>query len=163
VAELESSTASGASGEIAPPEPRRGALAATRVGSLVMRVMLGACGVALIAGFFMRWLTLGDMVSVSGFSLIVTEGEMVSLLSGAHRVLLFAVPVFGILLVVAGAIGHRFGLWVALITGVTVLGFGMYTVIRLFLESTGAGLWIVIGASLLALALSLIGIGRSAR
>jgi hypothetical protein len=149
--------------ELATREPERAGLAATRIGSMVMRVLLGGCGVALVGGFFMRWLTLGDMVSVSGFTLIVTEGEMVSLLSGSHRFLLFAVPVFGILLVVAGVFGHRFGLWVALVTGVTVLGFGAFTLIRLFVESTGAGLWIVVGASLLALALSLIGIGRSGR
>jgi hypothetical protein len=161
VPELDTGTAR--ADELAQRERQRAALAATRVGSLVMRILLGACGVALIAGFFMRWLTLGDMVSVSGFSLIVTQGEMVSLLSGSHRFLLFAVPVFGILLVVAGAIGHRFGLWVALVTGVTVLGFGAFTLIRLFIESTGAGLWIVVGASLLALSLSLIGIGRGGR
>lgn len=75
--------------------------------------------------------------------------------------MLFAVPVFGLLLVIGAAIGHRLTLWAALAIGLCVLGFGMYTVIRLFLQTTGFGMWLVVGSSLLALGLALIGIGRS--
>lgn len=146
---------------LANARPAGHMLAATRVGSLVVRALLVMCGVGLIAGFFMRWFTFGHMVSASGFSMIVTEGEFVSMLSGSHRVLLFTVPVFGILLLIGGALGHRFALWVGLFSGLTVIGFGGFTLIRLFIETTGLGLWLVVGSSLLALALALIGIGRA--
>ena len=34
----------------------------SRLGSLFMRVLYALCGVGLVAGFFMRWMTIGEIV-----------------------------------------------------------------------------------------------------
>ncbi|HEX4354536.1 MAG TPA: hypothetical protein VHZ95_16520 [Polyangiales bacterium] len=147
----------------AKPIKKRGRLAATRAGSLLMRLSLGVCGAGLVAGFFMRWMTVGDIVAVSGFGLMVTQGEAITLLSGAHRFVLLEVPLFGLLLMIGAFVGHRFVLWIALLTGLGVLGFGLFTVVRLFFQTTGLGMWVVVASAFLAFGLSLIGLGRASR
>lgn len=111
----------------------------------------------------MPWVDLVTMVSVSGFDLMVSQGQMIALLSGPFRMLLLAVPVAGALLLLGAVTGHRASLWVALLTGLLVLGYGTITLVRLFLETTGLGLWIVVGAAFLAFGLSLVTLGRRLR
>jgi hypothetical protein len=135
----------------------------TRIGSLAMRALLGLCGAGLFIGFFMRWMTLGRMVSVSGFTLMVTSGEAVTLLSGGNRWLLFIVPMFGALLMLGAFSGRRATLWVGLLGGLAVLGFGFFAVVRLFFQTTGFGMWLVVLSAFLAFGVSLIGIGRSGK
>jgi hypothetical protein len=142
---------------------RRGRLAPSRFGSAVMRLLLALCGAGLVAGFFMRWMTVGEIVSVSGFSLMITQGEAATLLSGGSRWWLLVVPVFGLLVLIGAFSGRRYALWAALFAGLSVLGFGFYSAIRLFFQTTGLGMWVVVVSAFVAFGLSLIGLGRSSR
>ena len=54
---------------------------------MVRRVVFGLCGAALLAGFFMPWFLVGAFLSLSGFGLVFTSGQMVGLLAGANRTL----------------------------------------------------------------------------
>lgn len=135
-------------------------LARSRAGDIAMRGLLILAGAGLIVGFFMPWLTIGTLASISGLGLMVADGEAVAMISGSHRVLLFAVPLLGAGLIFGGITGHRAAAWLALITGVVVVGDGLLTLIRLFFDTTGAGMWLVILCSLTSLGLGLLAVGR---
>lgn len=130
------------------------------VAALVSRVLLGLAGFGLLVGFFMPWVRFGNMVVLSGFSLSASSGDAVEVLSGSGRALLFMVPLSAVALIVCAYTGHRIWVWVALLTSAVLLSYGAFTVVRLFLQSTGAGMWLVVGCALLAFAIGLIGYGR---
>jgi hypothetical protein len=127
---------------------------------LVSRVLLGIAGLGLLAGFFMPWLRFGDMVVLSGFSLSASSGDAVEVISGRGRALLFMVPISALALMACAYTGHRISIWVALLSSAVLLAYGAFTIVRLFLASTGVGMWIVVGCALLAFAIGLIGYGR---
>jgi hypothetical protein len=116
-------------------------------------------GAGLLLGFFLPWMTIGQTASVSGLGLLVTSGELVQLVTGPHRFLLFSVPVLGAALVVSAAMGRRVAAWIAVLAGAVILAGGLYTMIRLFLDTTGFGMWLVVGSSLVALVVALLVIG----
>jgi hypothetical protein len=135
----------------------------SRLGSLFMRLMLALCGAGLVTGFFLRWMTIGQILSVSGFTLMITQGEAVTLLSGGNRWLLFVVPACGVLLLLGAFTGRRFALWAGLLAGLSVLGFGFYAVVRMFFQTTGLGMWVVVASAFLSFGFSLIGLARSSK
>jgi hypothetical protein len=139
-------------------KPRAGL--GTRIGSLAMRSLLALCGAGLVLGFFMRWMTIGRIVSVSGFTLMVTQGEAVTMLSGGNRWLLFTVPALGVSLLLGAFSGRRVTLWIGLLGALAVLGFGFFAVVQLFFQTTGFGMWLVVVSAFLAFGLSLVGLGR---
>lgn len=49
----------------------------------------------------------------------------------------------------------------ALGTGIAILGFGLFTLARLFLETMGSGMWVVVGSALLAVGAGVAGLARS--
>ena len=126
------------------------------------RAVFVICGAALLAGFFMPWFKLGNLLQVSGMGLVFTQGEAVGMLSGANRFLLIAVPLLGTLLVAGGALGYRLTFWIAVIGASIILLYGLFTVMGLFISSTGLGMWLVILASISSLGIGLFGIGRRA-
>jgi hypothetical protein len=129
----------------------------------VERVLFGGCGAALLIGFFMPWFKVGALLSVSGLSLLVSSGEMVGLLSGSNRFLLVIVPLLGAALLGGSVLGSRATRLGAVAgAGLFLLG-GLFLTIRLFLSSTGTGMWLVVLSALLALSVGLISIGRSQR
>src|SRR5215468_9312022 len=80
---------------------------------IVARVVFGLCGAALLVGFFMQWFLVGQFLSLSGFGLVFTNGQMVGLLAGANHTLLVAVPLLGVLLIIGSVWGHRITSWFA--------------------------------------------------
>jgi hypothetical protein len=142
------------------PRPSLGA----HVAGATVRLLLALSGAGLLVGFFMPWLTMGNMVVISGFSLVASSGELVASFSGPGRLLLFAIPAFGIALICAALMGRpRLNQALALTAGASILGYGLFTLIKLFFDSTGLGMWLVVLAALLALAIGLIGLGSRAR
>ncbi len=127
---------------------------------LVPRVVFGLCGAALLVGFFMPWFLVGQFLSMSGFGLVFTSGQMVGLLAGANRSLLVAVPLLGIALIIGSVWGHRITSWLAVGGAFTLLAFAFIAVMHVFLSSTGAGMWIVVLATFVALGMGAFGIGR---
>jgi hypothetical protein len=130
-------------------------------GAMASRSLLAVAGMVLLIGFFMPWLQLGSMMQLSGFTLWTASGEAVEVISGPRRVLLFMVPLSGVALIAAAYVGHRVSVWTALVASALLLAYGGYTIVRLFLESTGLGMWMVVGAAMLAFAVALIGLGSS--
>jgi hypothetical protein len=129
----------------------------------VERVLFGGCGAALLIGFFMPWFKVGALLSVSGLSLLVSSGEMVGLLSGSNRFLLVIVPLLGAALLGGSVLASRATRLMAVAgSGLFLLG-GLFLTIRLFLSSTGTGMWLVVLSALLALSVGLISIGRNQR
>jgi len=129
----------------------------------IERVLFGGCGAALLIGFFMPWFKIGALLSVSGLSLLVSSGEMVGMLSGSNRFMLVIVPLLGAGLLAGAVLGSRVTRVVAVAgSGLFLLG-GLLITLRLFLSSTGTGMWLVVIAALLALSVGLISVGRNQR
>ncbi len=127
------------------------------------RGLFGACGAALLIGFFMPWFKVGALLSVSGLSLMLSSGEMVAMLSGSNRFLLIVVPLLGILLLGGSILGKRVTRLLAVAgSGLFLLG-GFLILLRFFFASTGMGMWIVVFAALLGLSVGLVGWGRNQR
>jgi hypothetical protein len=124
------------------------------------RAAFVASGAGLLVGFFMPWVKLGALVSVSGFGLVFADGDMVSMISGSNRFFLFAIPLLAVALIVLAVLGQRAASWVGAAGGVAVLGYAVYTVLSLFLASTGLGMWLVAASTLVALSLGFMDLGR---
>lgn len=122
----------------------------------LLRIGLGAAGLGLVAGFFLPWVRVGQLVTINGLGLAVTGGDVADQMSGPHRGLILVVPVAGIALLVGAVRGSRGLAWGGLLSGFLIFAVGLYTLVLLFLESTGAGMWMVaasaVGASAIGLA-----------
>jgi hypothetical protein len=136
-----------------------GSRSSTSFAGWVARSLWMAAGAGLLLGFFLPWFSVGQTASVSGLGLLATSGDLVQLVTGPHRFLLFSVPLLGVALVVSSAMGHRAAAWTALLTGAIILGGGLYTMVRLFFDTTGFGMWLVVGSALLALVVALLVVG----
>ena len=117
----------------------------------------------MLVGFFMPWLKVGSLLTISGFGLVFASGDVVNVVSGTSRFMLVVVPLLGLLLIVGAVVGHRVTQWVALAGATGILGFGFLRVLEIFLTSTGLGMWLVIVSALVCLVLSLLSIGQRAR
>lgn len=136
----------------------------TRTGGLrtmVVRVVLALCGLVMFVGFFLPWMELGNVMEASGFQLILGSGEMVDRFFGPQRWVLLAVPVLGTLLVIVAVVGHRIVAWIAVLAGLTVLGFGLLRLLTFFFETTGMGVWLIVSAAFVALVGGLLEIGAA--
>jgi hypothetical protein len=145
------------SGTVPMEEGRRARRASLNWPTRAAFVLAGA---GLLIGFFLPWVKLGALVSVSGFGLVFAEGDVVSMISGSNRFLLFAIPLLAVTLMVLGVLGQKAASWVGATGGVAVLGYAVYTVLSLFLASTGIGMWLVAASTLVALSLGFIDLGR---
>jgi hypothetical protein len=116
-----------------------------------LRIVQGLAATGLIVGFFMPWITLGELVSLSGFSMVLTGGEAVERLSAPSRGLIFSIPLIGLALLATSLKGFRGLAWTGMATGILIVLVGLYTLISAFLDSTGMGMWLVSGSAMLAL------------
>jgi hypothetical protein len=151
----------------APPVPaklpiKRTTLGATAFASFTARVLLVIAGAGFVVGFFFPWFRIAGAAS-SGLNLLTLQGDAVDFMSWPQRLLIFSVPMFGTGLLVAGFIGHRIALWLALAASVVVIGGGAYTLLKVFFGSTGTGMWIVVGCALLSLSVAMLTLGRTSR
>lgn len=127
----------------------------------VLRGLVFLSGLGLIVGFFLPWLRFGEFAAVSGLSLLVSSGQAVDALAGPARGLLILIPVSGAALIAASVFGPRMAVLAALVGGIVVLAFGFFTLARVFLETMGAGMWIVSASALLAAGAGVAGFARS--
>lgn len=130
---------------------------------MVMRALMGFAGLSLLVGFFLEWIRIparpaaeegGEPIAahmVSGLQLL---GE--ASVGGPPPATLLIIPIVGALLSAAAFMGFRWAAHVAIaVAGVLVL-YGLWVVIRLFVENTGAGLWVTVGGTLVILLLGVI-------
>lgn len=118
--------------------------------NLVVRVLCFLAGLGLLLGFFLPWFRLADLAVVSGISLMLTSGAMVEALTGPSRGMLILIPVCGAALVATSVFVPRASAVAALGSGAVILLFGLFTLARVFLQTVGAGMWLVVASSLLA-------------
>lgn len=116
------------------------------------RLALGLAGIASIVAFFLPFLDVGGLVSASGWSILVGDGVPWSL-----RLALLALPLGGLALVVTAASGHAKARWVGGLFGLGVYGYLGFQMVRLFLATTGIGLWITLAAAAVAVGAALFG------
>ena len=85
---------------------------------------------------------------------LVTDGEPTirALVGDTQRWLLLAIPVFGLALTAVGFLGFRWSGIVAAILGLSLVGYGVVTVVLFFFQKTALGLWLILGGTFLAVA-----------
>lgn len=130
---------------------------------VLLRVLLVVAGGLLIAGFFFfPWLKL-ETGEVSGLQLIIERNPDIRALIGddAQVWLLGLVPAFGVALIGVGASGFRHSGIIAAILGVLLIGASMVTMVILFFQVTGLGLWLSLLGAFIAIGAGSIGFARS--
>lgn len=131
-----------------------------RMSDLALRAIVFLAGLGLLVGFFLPWLRFGEIAAVSGLSLMVSSGTAVDALTGPSRGLLILIPACGAAMIGTSFLGPRFSIVAALASGVAILVFGMITLARVFLETVGSGMWIVVVSALMAIGAGIAGIAR---
>lgn len=114
---------------------------------LLLRVFLGVAGILLVLGFFLPWVSIGDVANIAGHELVFGDN-----LPSWQRVALAFCPLLGALSVAVAILGFRWARWFALGVGGVVLGYGLFTVSYLLFKMLSVGLWLVLAGGLLALA-----------
>jgi len=107
------------------------------------RKVILLCGVALVAGFFLPWISAGGFFKVSGWDM-VAHGDTFSLL-------LALIPLTGLGLIGASLGDGRAARGAAFFVGGGILVYFVGSTAWAFLKTTGVGLWMVLGASFVAL------------
>lgn|GEM_PF-2062043 len=105
-------------------------------------------GVALVVAFFLPWIqaTEFNLRTMTGLEILLSSD-----MTSQTRAAVSAVPSLGIILLIAGYVGRKAALFVGLLAGITLVLVGAWQIGTYLAESIGAGLWVVAGASLLAL------------
>jgi len=117
--------------------------------------VLVVSGIAAVVAFFLPFLDLGGIASASGWEILVADHVELSM-----RLALLALPLGGIALIGAGATQSPKARWVGVAFGVGVFGYLGFQMVRLFVATTGWGLWITLLAAAAALGAVAMGKGR---
>ena len=121
---------------------------------MALRIVLGTAGLLLVVGFFLPWLKLEEIATVSGMQLVIDDNPVIRALVGddTQRWLLLLVPGFGLALTAVGFLGVRYSGHIAAVLGLLIVLYGLVTTIIFFFQKTGIGLWLILAGSLLAVA-----------
>ncbi|MCA9609990.1 MAG: hypothetical protein KC619_30550 [Myxococcales bacterium] len=104
-------------------------------------VLVGA-GIASVVAFFLPFLDLGGIASASGWEILVADHVEL-----ATRIALLALPIGGLALIGAGAAKSDKARFVGIAFGLGVYGFLGVQMIRIFVATTGVGLWLTLAAA----------------
>lgn len=129
---------------------------------IYMRALLGFAGLTLLVGFGFPWIRIperpgeaeGEVIAAhwaNGIDLL-SEGN----LGGTPALILLVVPILGVLLSAAAFMGFRWSGHGAIGVASSLLLYGLWVVLRLFVEHTGLGLWITVGGTFVTLLLGVI-------
>lgn len=130
---------------------------------MVLRIVLGTAGLLLVVGFFLPWLKLEELATVSGMQLVIDENPVIRALVGndTQRYLLLLIPGFGLALTAVGFLGVRYSGHIAAVLGVLIVLYGVVTLIIFFFQKTGVGLWLILVGAILAIAAGTFAWARS--
>jgi hypothetical protein len=156
-----SQSQSSTGGGDAAPGADPGSSLSERAGAQGIRAAVFVSGVGLLVGFFMPWMRFGEVVALSGLSLLFSSGTAVTALAGPSRGLLIIIPVCGAVLVATSVFAPRFAAPASLVSGIMILLFGLFTLIRLFFETMGIGMWVVVLSSFVAAGVGIAAVARS--
>ena len=112
-------------------------------------VLVGA-GIASVVAFFLPFIDLGGLASASGWEILT--GEHVP---WTYRLAMLALPVGGLALIGAGASGSKKARAAGFFFGAGVYGYFGYQIVKVFVATTGVGLWILLAAAAAALVAAL--------
>ena len=114
------------------------------------KVLVGA-GIAAVVAFFLPFLDLGGIASASGWEILVSDHVELS-----TRIALLALPLGGLALIGAGALGSSKSRLVGAAFGLGVFGYLGFQMVRLFVATTGWGLWLTLAAGAVAVGAALM-------
>lgn len=117
-------------------------------------------GLGLLIGFFLPWLRFGEVAVVSGLSLMFSSGTVVNALAGPSRGLLIIIPAAGAALVASSLLAPRLVPFTSLLSGLAILLFGLFTLARVFFQTVGLGMWVVVVSALVATAIGIAALSR---
>ncbi|MBI2391679.1 MAG: hypothetical protein HYV09_18970 [Deltaproteobacteria bacterium] len=115
------------------------------------RTLLLVTGAALLVGFFLPWVDLGFGPTISGFA-VARHAPSGALL----QMMLWLVPIGGLAMIVTAATGSRHARLTSVLVGLGLVGYAVVKTVHAFFATTGLGLWLVIAASVGALAVPLL-------
>lgn len=147
------------------PEEKPPAKAKAGTPPMALRIVLGTAGLLLVVGFFLPWVQI-DREMRSGLELVVeTDPDVRELVDDTQRWVLLVIPVLGAALTAIGFLGLRGSSAAGTIVGLLLLAYGFVTVVLLFFQRTGLGLWLIVTATILAFGAGLFAMlrGRNAR
>ncbi len=101
-------------------------------------------GIALVAGFFLPWLSFGwfGLSGISGWDVVWhDEGDYLA------RLALLSVPVLGSMMAFAGIARSRKAANLSVLVGMGILGYTFLKLAWAVLATTGIGLWLVLGGA----------------
>jgi len=119
---------------------------------MALRIALGTAGLLLLVGFFLPWLKLEEVATVSGMQLVIDNNPIIRALVGddVQRWMLLLVPGFGLALTAVGFLGIRYSGHISAVLGLLIVLYGVITMIIFFFQKTGVGLWLIVIGALLA-------------
>lgn len=103
-------------------------------------------GIASVVAFFLPFLDVGGPFTASGWDILLAEHAPWS-----TRLALLALPIGGLSLCVAGATGSAKARLAGFLFGAGVYGYLGYTMVSLFIATTGVGLWLTLAAAAVAI------------
>ena len=118
------------------PEAFRTTFRMTRAQS---HTVLAVLGLIMIVAFFLPFLDVGGMLVASGWDIVLNGGAPWS-----TRLPVLAVPLLGLSMLVTGLARENGARLTGLLFGAGVLGYLTWTLARIFVATTGWGLWVVI-------------------
>jgi hypothetical protein len=141
-------------GAIEKTDAGKGAsLAFTGGPPLGLRALVGFSGLSLLVGFFLPWFRLDATADEYASGLTLMTGESVG---GTPPMLLVAVPILGVLISAAAFMGFRWTAHGAIGVAALLMAYGLWVLLRLFVEHTALGLWVVVGGAFITLLLGVV-------
>lgn len=107
--------------------------------------VLVAAGLASVVAFFLPFLDVGGIATASGWEILVADHVELT-----TRLALLALPLGGLALIAAGATRSAAARAIGIGLGVGVYGFLGVQMVRLFVATTGVGLWLTLAAAAVA-------------
>lgn len=108
-------------------------------------IWIAGAGLTLMVAFFLPWFDLGIGHGASGWD-IAMESELTSL----TRLAVLLTPILGFFMLISGLAASKNAGRLSLGTGGAILGFTAYKIVDAFVMVSGVGLWLVLGAGLVA-------------
>lgn len=143
--------------EPAEDEPKKkDAAAGGEPPHIVLRVSIGLAGLSLLVGFFLPWVNSPAAEGVAAASHAGYDIAMGQPFETPGQQILWALPALGVLLSATAFMGFRWAGQTAIGIAVAIFGFALYVVLRMFIERTELGLWVVAGGTFIVLLLGVI-------
>ena len=114
-------------------------------------IWIAGAGATLMVAFFLPWFDVGLGQGASGWDITRAE-ELASL----TRLAVLLTPILGFFMFISGLAASKNAGRLSVGTGAAILGFTAYKIVDAFVMVSGVGLWLVLGAGLVAVVAGLV-------